>query len=179
MKRNFLIVFLFIFVAHFSYGQVYTGISLSGEYPLGYFNSQVEYGVGLVLRTGYLSDNLDLSIEYNSSKYITVQPKFNIGSGVATLCYTFQNPKSYSFLGVKNGVFRIKSEYPYLIIGNSVETATKNEVVYGLAPTAGFALPAGLKNLDFRIAFSYYTLFCQEKYTFLEITFGVNYNINR
>lgn len=177
MKKHLLIIICIAFIGKTSFAQFYTGIEAKVAYPIGYLNSQVEFGYGPVFNIGYLSNNkLDFSICYELQFFNTQQPNFRITSESFSFKYKINLDKYIPYLGLRTGIYHSKTEIPSIIIGQNIETAERKENAFGFTPTIGVIIDAKFsEKLEIDISTSYSVLYFNSKYSYLSMSAGIIY----
>ncbi len=177
MKKYLLIIICIAFFGKTSLAQFYTGIEAKVAYPIGYFNSQVEFGYGPVFNLGYLANNkLDFSICYELQFFNTQQPNFRITSESFSFKYKINLDKCIPYLGLRTGIFHSKTEIPAIVIGQNIETVERKENAFGFAPTIGVIIDTRFsKKVNIDISTSYSVLYFNSKYTYLSMSAGIIY----
>jgi|SRR5690606_21785530 len=175
MRKHLLIIIFIGFVSKTSLAQFYTGIEAKAVYPIGYFNSQVEFGYGSVFNLGYLANNkLDFSICYELLFFNTQQPNFRITSESFSFKYKINLDQCVPYLGLITGIYHSKIEIPAIVIGQNIVTTERKENAFGFAPTIGVLIDTRFsERIMIDISTSYSLLYFNSKYSYLTMSAGM------
>ena len=98
MKKQIFLLLAFLLIGKISFSQLCVGVDATFAYPVGFFNSQVEYGYGPKFNFGYsLNNKLDVSFGYELLFFNTLQPNFKIKSESLSFKYKF-NLEEYNLI---------------------------------------------------------------------------------